>query len=153
MAASTWTRTVGALVVSCGLALACAAHPGEPVMRSGIFIPERGIAVPVPPPSLTSEPEVDADICGEIVEIGFDDGTEVHLYDSESGYEADVPAISEGYPFEDTAHDFCFEGVPVDLTANCLEFWTDEIEPVRYRLVIDGETVGVREGCDRAAVL
>ena len=108
----------GSLVVAgMLLAAACARHEANPAFRRSISIGDRGISVPLPPPSLTAEPEQEVDV--EADAIGDDPvlaGTVVHVED----------VLGEGIAELELAADaerFVVEGVLVDLRANCLEVW------------------------------
>ena len=108
----------GSLVVAgMLLASACARHEADPAFRRSVFIGDRGISVPLPPPSLTAEPEqeveVEADAVGDDPVLA---GTVVHVED----------VMGEGFAELELAADtetFVVEGLVVDLRANCLELW------------------------------
>jgi hypothetical protein len=137
---------------------------GEPAVKPRLFIKDRGIAVPVPPPSFTEAPEVEAHIWGDINDE-FQSGTLVHLLETVSGFETDVGADAQSCDGvqeldDDESCDFLFKDVPVDLTDNCFEFWlAGEADAIAaYRADIgeddDGEEIPVMvelDTCGQAA--
>ncbi|MCH9687920.1 MAG: hypothetical protein K0V04_41200 [Deltaproteobacteria bacterium] len=137
---------LGAL--GCALLAGCVQHDPTPVFRAGVFIDDRGISIPLPPPSLTDDPEQEVDIDGNI--IGLDDlaaGLSAVVVDNVGGAEAEVLVV-EG------AATFHLEGLAIDLTNNCLELWLQTGEGQHgehhtYTAVIDdtGEGVVAVEGC------
>ncbi len=99
------------------LAGACAQHEADPAFRRTVFIGDRGISVPLPPPSLTDAPQQDVDVDAQA--LGDDPvlaGTIAHVEDLAGGGTAELELPAD-------AHQFRIEGLPVDLTDNCLEFW------------------------------
>ncbi|MCX4245811.1 hypothetical protein [Paraliomyxa miuraensis] len=127
---------------------ACATHEVEPAFRASVFIDDRGISIPLPPPSLIDEPQQEVEVQGEVV--GLDDeasGLVVHIMDGASGAEIDVP-------LEDGSTSFLGTGLSIDLTDNCLELWLAdddgrEGDHSYYKAVIDesGTMISVIEGC------
>jgi len=87
----------------------------------GPQITEKGISVPVPPPSLTLSPVQQVDIEGELGTNSPEPGTLVYLQNAYSDLGAFVVAQPDG--------GFLFEGVEIDLTENCLELWSEEPGP------------------------
>ncbi|MEM7160163.1 MAG: hypothetical protein AAF799_45415 [Myxococcota bacterium] len=89
----------------------------EPAFRASVLIDDRGISIPLPPPSLHAEPTQEVEVEGEVV--GLDElGQEfvVRLVDTVGGAEIDVtlpPGTST----------FVAEGLQIDLTSNCIEVW------------------------------
>jgi hypothetical protein len=99
------------------LAGACAPHEAEPAFRRTVFIDDRGISVPLPPPSLVDAPQQDVDVDAQA--LGEDPvlaGTMAHVEDMMGDGTAELE-LPEG------AQHFTIEGLPVDLTDNCLELW------------------------------
>lgn len=127
---------------------ACAVHEAEPVFRARAFIGDRGISIPLPPPSLISEPKQQVDVQGEVLERG--DGNEdlsVHLLDGVGGAQAEVPLTAEAT--------FHAHALSLDLSDHCLELWVEDSagaqgERLLFQAVIadDEQTVTVVEGCD-----
>jgi len=146
----------GSLVVAgVLLASACARHDAEPAFRRSVSIGDRGISVPLPPPSLTAEPVQDVDV--EAHAVGDDPvlaGTMVHVED----------VMGEGVAELELAADveqFVVEELRVDLRANCLELWLvapdgreSEHVLVHAEIVADDddedelESVATIPGCD-----
>ncbi len=97
----------------------CASHEARPAFRRGVLIDDRGISVPLPPPSLVDHPKVEVAIAGSVPgEDELVSGTQVHLEDLDGAARASAPV-------DDAAEAFVFEGVTIDLTANCLELWLE----------------------------
>lgn len=103
---------VGALVLA-----ACTTHDVRPAFRRSLGIDDRGISVPLPPPSLLDAPKQDVDVAGyshgpdEIVA-----GTVVHVEDT-TGTAVGELELAAGQ------RDFVVEGLAVDLRDVCLELW------------------------------
>ena len=125
-----------------------AVHQAEPVFRASVFVGDRGISIPLPPPSLIAEPEQEVDVEGQVV--GLDDadvdGLVVHVVDEVGGAQAEVLITGES---------FHVEGLAVDLTDNCLDLWIEDAEGQQgehsmVTAVIDpsGQGVTVEQGCD-----
>ncbi len=125
--------------------LAAACNDPAPVQahRNAVVIGDRGISIPLPPPSVLQAPQQEVEVRGEL-EGSVGEGAEVRIVDNDGGDEASVPA--EGLGFTAT--------LEVDLTAACLEAWVvdaDGAESSRrlYSTVIeDDETIRVVAGCD-----
>jgi hypothetical protein len=142
------TRRLVFLVAAAMTVAACGAGnaSGEPAVKPRLYITDRGIGVPVPPPSLKDDPKVEAQIWGDIT-VDFVTGDTVHLLETVSGFETDVAADSQSCDAEDAIEDPCdflFEGVEVDLTDNCLELWlADDADAISaYRAAIEEEDDG-----------
>jgi len=143
--ASTISRIALTLVGTLAIA-ACARHDVKPAFRSGVFIDDRGISVPLPPPSLTDAPKQSVDVA---VDIDVDDdlpgGTELTLVDNEGEAERTVVLDDE--------LSITLEGLEIDLTSNCLELWlTDgdrESERALFHATIadDDQTIETMPGC------
>ncbi len=103
---------VGLLVVA-----ACSPHEARSAFRRSLSIDDRGISVPLPPPSLLDAPKQDVDISGS--SDGPDAlvaGTVVHVEDAEGAGHAELKLAAD-------QRSFVIEGIAVDLRANCLELW------------------------------
>jgi len=98
----------------------CNAHPIVGY-DDGPQITEKGISVPVPPPSLTAAPVQEVDIEGQLASYEPEPGTVVFLQNAYSDLNYFVEAQPDG--------GFLFEGVELDLTENCLELWSEEPGP------------------------
>jgi hypothetical protein len=106
------------LVAALGWA-GCASHEPRAAFRRGVLIDDRGISVPLPPPSLVDAPLVEVEVHGEVP--GEDElvlGTRIHLEDLDgtARVSAEVDPAGES---------FVLEQIPIDLTANCLELWLE----------------------------
>lgn len=114
---STFPRVL--LVASLVAATACNATI---ITRTdGPFIGEKGISVPVPPPSLTAAPVQFVEVAGSLGVSSVPPMTITFLYESTS---------ARGYfVYADEAGNFLFEGVELDLNDNCLEVWFEEPGP------------------------
>lgn len=137
----------GFVLSSLGLC-ACVAHHPEPAFRASVLIDDRGISIPLPPPSLVDEPEQEVDVEGEVINLAEGlDGLTVRIADQTGGAELDVPL--------DGANAFHAEGLAIDLSDNCIELWLvdadgREGERAQYQALIDasGAAIEVSEGCD-----
>ena len=139
-----------ALVVMAVAGGACARHDADPVFRRSVAIGDRGISVPLPPPSLFDVPKQSVDIVVEIHGDGeLGPGVELRLVDNDGD-------LDETLPLETilvAPADLVLEGLPIDLTQNCLELWlTDgEVEGAHtlYHATIgvDGQSVETVSGC------
>lgn len=124
---------------------ACATHEARPAFRASVLIDERGISIPLPPPSLIDEPEQEVEVEGEVV--GLDEsfeGLRVWIVDEVGGAELEAPL--------DQDHGFRGEGLGIDLSNNCLEAWIEDAEGAqgehrRFQAVISasGQDVEVFE--------
>ena len=108
---------------------------------AGPQIGDRGISVPVPPPSLKLAPVQQVDIEGEIGATAGGQGTVVFLQETVRG----LPGLFVA-PEDDGS--FLFEGVELDLTDNCIEVWTEDSEGQSsvvsfYRASIDDDDQSV----------
>jgi hypothetical protein len=136
----------------CALLAVAACNPHDVYgFRSGLWVGDRGIAIPVPPPSLT-----DAPVQVSRVEGGFDvtaqEGASppvvVELKDLASGAEASVEV-------DKLAGDFVIGEIVLDHTDNCLEFRivlpdgrASDVEQYHTVIEADDRTVRVVDGCD-----
>ncbi len=146
----TTRRAVSAvLLVTLGGAVACATHEAKPAFRAGVFIGDRGISIPLPPPSLFDSPQQKVDVEGDVIGADATNGLIVVITDNAGAAETEVPLESGMTAFH-------AEGLAIDLTDNCLELWVETAEGQQgdhhlYRAVIaaSGESVEVEEGCDQ----
>jgi hypothetical protein len=110
-----------ALVLALSLGTACQPYhlPGGGY-DDGPQIGDRGISVPVPPPSLKEFPIQRVDIDGELDDMDPEPKTEVILwvYSATNEHGDIVFANSDGT--------FHFSEVLIDLTDNCIEVWAEE---------------------------
>ncbi len=137
---------LGAL--ACGLVVGCAQHEAEPAFRASVLIDDRGISIPLPPPSLIDEPKQDVEVEGEVVGLAAPQGVSVVIIDNAGDAEAEIPLASDDGAFRAS-------GLSIDLTDNCLELWLESAdgeqgEHQQYRAVIDasGQGIDVIDGCD-----
>lgn len=136
------------LVASLFAGLGCAVHPPRAAFRASVWIGDRGISIPLPPPSLFEAPTQDVDVQGEVMDSDeLQAGATVHVSDLH-GEDAVSVELAAG---QDT---FVAEGLRVDLTDNCLELWLEDAEGAQSErrqftaeVNADGQTVVVREGC------
>lgn len=106
------------LLMLLGATAACAVHEPRPAFRARVFIGDRGISVPLPPPSLTDAPQQDVEVDGQLMgEAEIVEGTTVHVVDNVEGGRASVVVEANATGF--TAELF------VDLQDNCLELWVE----------------------------
>jgi hypothetical protein len=142
-------RTVGAVLslLAGGLLVACGVHEAKPSFRSSVWIGDRGISVPLPPPSFFEAPHQEVEVAGE-VQHGNDlaSGTQVHIVDNEGETEIQVPLPDGESTFVAT-----FE---LDLSNNCLEVWLvapdgSESERSLYSTrIVAADEIEVVEGCE-----
>lgn len=98
---------------------ACATHEVEPAFRASVLIDDRGISVPLPPPSLVDEPQQDVEVQGEVVGLEGDaSGLVVRILDNVSGSELEATLDADDM--------FRVEGLGIDLTDNCIEAWLED---------------------------
>jgi hypothetical protein len=96
--------------------VACATHEPIPVFRSGVFVGERGISVPLPPPSLTAEPKQEVDLEGMVGgDEAPEDGTVLQIVDNRGDGTATLPVESLEFYAERV--------MVIDVTDSCLELW------------------------------
>lgn len=138
----------GFVLMTLGLG-ACASHDPRPAFRASVLIDDRGISIPLPPPSLVDDPEQEVDVEGEVIGIAEDvDGLVVRIVDQAGGAELDVPLTDGNTTFHGT-------GLAIDLSDNCIEVWLvdadgREGERTQVQALIDasGQSIEVVEGCD-----
>ena len=136
---SLFSVVVGVLSAGCNDPAPVQAH------RSAVLIGDRGISIPLPPPSVLQAPQQEVEVHGELATAGGLTGeAEVRIVDVEGGDEASVPV--EGGTFTAV--------LEVDLSAACLEAWVvdgdgSEGERRFYSTRIEAdETIRVLEGCE-----
>ena len=88
---------------------------------AGPQIGDRGISVPVPPPSLKLMPVQLVDIEGDLGAMDVEPGTRVFLQETQGGLDGRVDT-----PEDDGS--FFFEGVEIDLTDNCIDVWSEDAD-------------------------
>lgn len=122
---STLTAAARVAVLSLGLAsgmvfgTGCNDHPIGGY-DDGPQITERGISVPVPPPSLTAAPVQRVEIEGELGYSNPEAGTRVFVLDEGGAGSFTFPGADGSFRFEG------MNAVEIDLTMNCLEVWSEE---------------------------
>lgn len=127
---------VGVLAAGCNDPAPVAAH------RSAVLIGDRGISIPLPPPSVLQAPQQEIEVQGALEGI-FDEGSEVRIVDTAGGDEASVSP--DGASFTAT--------LEVDLTDVCLETWVvdaDGVESERrsYSALVEADdSIRVVSGC------
>lgn len=128
--------------------VACATHEPRPAFRRGVLIDDRGISVPLPPPSLLDAPKVDVEVQGSLP--GADElalGTVIHLddLDGDARVSADVDAATASFVLAD---------ISIDLTANCLELWLEAPDgresdrTMVHAAIAEDDTVVTVAGCE-----
>lgn len=133
-----------ALTVLVGAA-ACATHEAKPAFRRGLAFGDRGISVPLPPPSLIDVPvEVDGTTEGKDPVIA---GTKLVIEDIEGDAYAEL-TLDAG------ATTFHVKDLEVDLDAHCFEAWLETPDGreskhfLIHGVLVDDETFETVEGCD-----
>lgn len=107
-------------VLAFGLLVAgCNDHSPVQAHRSAVLIGDRGISIPLPPPSVLQAPQQTIEVHGDL-DGAIGDGAEVRIVDNEGGDEASV-AVERG--------SFIAE-LDVDLTRVCLEAWVIDAEGI-----------------------
>ena len=79
----------------------------------------RGVTIPVPPPSFTSEPVQSFDIEGELANSAMDDGIRISLFEETS---------QKGYFTYTAGGSWLLADVEVDTSDNCLSVWSSDFE-------------------------
>ncbi len=111
--------------------------------RSAVLIGDRGISIPLPPPSVIAAPQQEVDVHGEL-DRDLGEGAEVRIVDTTGDDEASVPA--RGSSFTAT--------LEIDLSSACLETWVVDAESAEgehrfYSTSIeDDESILVTPGCE-----
>lgn len=139
-----------AAVVAALACAACAVHEPVPAFRRAVFIADRGISIPLPPPSLFEAPHQKVDVSGQLQ--GDDQiaaGTTVHVIDDRGNGETEVELAAGVASFQAT--------LEIDLTDNCLELWAEapdgsegghSLYSASIEAVGDTQQVAVGEGCN-----
>ncbi|MEM6296085.1 MAG: hypothetical protein AAGA54_32730 [Myxococcota bacterium] len=96
------------------LAAACNDHEPVQAFRSAVLIGDRGISIPLPPPSVLQAPQQEVEVQGAVEGV-LPAGAEVRLVDNEGGDETAAEVGAEG-GFSAT--------LEVNLTNSCIEAWT-----------------------------
>lgn len=126
----------------CALAsvAACAATPGRPAVFPAPQVIDRGISIPLPPPSLHDAPEQTVDVEGLVPEEALGLDAEVFVEDRHGG------AITSAVP--DAAGSFVASALDIDVSQACLRAWLEvdgEMgEPADYRVLINDDAQSVR---------
>jgi hypothetical protein len=139
-------RLLGGLLLA-GLVTACAVHEARPVFRSTVWIGDRGISVPLPPPSFYEAPHQEVEVEGQVQHAdALAAGTEVWIVDSFGDAEVAYP-LAEG--------ESSFVAIlEIDLSESCLEVWLvapggEEGERSLYSTrILAADEIEVVEGCD-----
>ncbi len=137
-----------ALGILASVAAGCATHEARPAFRRGITIADRGISVPLPPPSFMDAISVEVDVEGstpgdEALEVG----TIIHVEDLEGDARESAEIDIGSATFE-------VRGLMITLGAHCLELWIeapDGRESERtyvHAEVEDDTTIRTEAGCD-----
>lgn len=105
-------RSIASLIVLGVVAAGCNDPAPVSAHRSAVVIGDRGISIPLPPPSVLQAPQQEVEVQGAL-EGTVDDGAEVRIVDTAGGDEASVSP--DGMSFTAT--------LEVDLTDACLETW------------------------------
>jgi hypothetical protein len=111
------TRSLASLFALGLLATACNDPAPVQAHRSAVLIGDRGISIPLPPPSVLQAPQQEVEVHGQL-EGASDEGAEVRVVDTVGGEQASVAA--EGGVFTAT--------LELDLTTACLEAWVVDAE-------------------------
>lgn len=102
------------LLVGVGLP-ACARYTARPAYSYRISIGDRGISVPLPPPSLRDQPKQAVDVQGQVTGDKLAQGTELQLVDNRGEAKTRVPVDAQTGRFS--------LSIEVDLSDTCLELW------------------------------
>ncbi len=135
------------LVLLAGLLGACAVHDARPAFRSVVFIGDRGISVPLPPPSFFEAPHQEVEVHGTVQHADqLAAGTEVHIVDNAGDAELSL-TLEEG------ASEFVVT-LELDLSESCLEVWLvapsgKQSERSLYSTrIVAADEIEVVQGCD-----
>ncbi|MCR9166244.1 MAG: hypothetical protein ACE37F_26640 [Nannocystaceae bacterium] len=125
------------------LAGGCNDHAPVQAHRSAVLIGDRGISIPLPPPSVLEAPQQTVEVHGQLDGL-VGEGAEVRIVDNEGGDGASVPAEDGGFTAQ----------LELDLSRACLEAWavhSDGTEGERrfYSTKIEaGDAILVVAGCE-----
>ena len=135
------------LVLLAGLLGACAVHEARPAFRSTVWIGDRGISVPLPPPSFFEAPHQEVEVAGTVQHADeLAAGTQVHIVDNAGDAEISVPLPEGENEFVAT--------LELDLSESCLEVWLvapdgDESDRSLYSTrIVAADEIEVVQGCD-----
>lgn len=137
------SRSIASLFVFGVLAAGCNDPAPVSAHRSAVLIGDRGISIPLPPPSVLQAPQQEVEVEGAL-EGNVDEGAEVRIVDTAGGDEASVSP--DGASFTAT--------LELDLTDACLETWVvdaDGVESERrsYSTQVEADdSIRVVLGCD-----
>lgn len=92
----------------------CARHEVVPAFRAEVRVHDRGIFVPLPPPSFRLEPIQSVQLGGTL-EGQFERATEIRIVDELGGADVTVPVAPETRTFSAT--------LTIDLREHCLAVW------------------------------
>ena len=126
------------------LAAGCNDHAPVQAHRSAVLIGDRGISIPLPPPSVLQAPQQTVEVHGDL-DGSIGEGAEVRIIDNDGGDEASVPAEAGHFTAE----------LDLDLTSACLEAWVVNAEGAEgerrfYSTRIESDdTILVVAGCER----
>ena len=142
------------------LVAGCVSHQPKAIGIRAIRIDDRGISIPVPPPSLHLQPRQSARIEGRVEFKQLAAGSEplggtIELLELTHGARATVPMGTVEVTAPGSAmSSFTVESLVIDHTDNCLEVWMvaedgSTTEPVYYHTEIlpDDQSVTTVEGC------
>jgi hypothetical protein len=141
-------RLAALALIVVATATACVSPDVKPAFRRTVFIDDRGISVPLPPPSFFDYPLQTVDVDGTT--DGHDKivaGTKLFVQDLDGDAYEQIELAAD-------ATDFKVEGVAIDLTMNCLEVWMQAPDgrlsgrPQFHVEIIDRTTIETVEGCD-----
>ncbi len=140
---------------------ACAGHDlySFSFRKAELSIGERGIAIPVPPPSLTDQPVQESDVVVDVdfaietdADVDLEPEVRLHVRDRVGGAHGVVDLDASG------PQTVLVEGLVLDHSRNCLEVWlaADDgsvSQSRRYHTTIepDDTTVRVDPGCEAGA--
>lgn len=128
---------IGVIAAGCNDPLPVSAH------RSAVLIGDRGISIPLPPPSVLQAPQQEVEVHGAL-EGTFDEGAEVRLVDTAGGDEASVSP--DGASFKAT--------LEVNLIDACIETWVVDADGAQserrsYSTQVEADdSIRVVPGCD-----
>ena len=143
-------RSIGFALVLLGSSLvACAVHDPRGVFNRSLAIGDRGISVPLPPPSLLVAPMQPVDVDAQVDDGGNVDalGVVAVIVEHRSGAEVEVD-VSPGSSM------VVVQLPEIDLRDNCLELWlekSDGSESVHRFFsarIEDAQSIAVDEGCN-----
>jgi hypothetical protein len=146
-------RRLVALALVTTVVGACGTHEVSPAYRRTIAFDDRGISVPLPPPSLIDQPEQEVELHGTTA--GRDAivaGTKVHVEDVDGEATGEL-VLAAG------ADEFTVEHLDVDLRTHCFEVWLETpdglvSEPTQVRAhIIDAKTLETTPGCESTRTL